>query len=54
MNKIQFQVYPDDVNVFPGDACLLLSWQLCTVGLCSFQIWLIKEKDLISNLVGDL
>lgn len=56
MNKIQFQVYPNDANTLPWRCTrsLLPHWQLYTGGLCPFQIWLIKEKNLVSNLMGDL
>lgn len=56
MNKIQFQVYPNDVNILLWKcACNLLPcWQLNTVGLCPLQIWLNKEKGLVSNVVDKL
>lgn len=55
MNKIQFQVYPNDANILPWRCMqsLLLCWQLY-MAFCPFQIWLIKEQDLISKLAGDL
>lgn len=56
MNKIQFQVYPNDANILPwrGTRSLPPHWQLYVVGLFPLQIWLIKEKDTVSDLVRSL